>query len=123
MKKNLKILCLSLLLVLVGVVASPQKVQAGPLVCTVNGQYHVPNRSTTMTYLVKVQVNGTIYNGTLWTCDCGSQVITSDVSRYCYPSDCSIGYSAGYPYLPYSYSYYIPSTTYAGVPSTWYNIH
>lgn len=112
MKKNLKILCLSLLLVLIGVVGSPQRVQAGPIVCNVNGQYHISTRSS----LVKVQINGTIYNGTLWTCDCGSQVITSDANRYCYPSQCSIGYSGGY-------SYYIPSTTYAGVPSTWYNIH
>lgn len=125
MKKNLKILCLSLLLVLVGVVGSPQKVQAGPLACPVNGQYHVPNNTRIST--VTVKINSTNYLGTLWKCDCGAEVIGCDYGggSFTYPSLCDLKQSPGYPYLPGSYTYYVPrslSYVYYGTPSDWINV-
>lgn len=123
MKKIFSFLCLSLLLLSVFAIGGNQKAFAGVRRCRVNGEYHIPNTNPQMSYLVKVQINGNIINGTLWTCDCGTQVIATDANCYCYPSQCSIKTSAGYPYLPGSYSYYVPSTTYSGLPSDWQGVH
>lgn len=118
MKKFFKILAMSALLLSLCIVATPQKTTASPAHCKY-GQYHTPNGRGS---IVKAEINGKIINGTCWTCSCGSEVVTTDVYRYFYPSDNYVKKTPGYPYTPGSIAYYTGMSTYSGLPSEWTGI-
>jgi hypothetical protein len=117
MKNTLKPLFISLLLALVLIVGGAQKATATTGDCPY-GTYHEYNTRSG----VKVLINGQYINGTLYTCSCGSEVICTDVNKYCYPSSCTIDHSFGYPYLPGTFQWYVPSALYPGTPSNWTGI-
>lgn len=126
MKKTFQILILSLILTLAGTLGIYQKTSAAGSSCPVHGQYHAPNNTKVST--IAVYVNGTRYTGTLWTCDCGSELICCDYNggSYTYPSLCDKKESWGYPYTPGSYIYYVVKSSsyiYYGTPSNWINVH
>ena len=95
----------------------PTKVNAGTIYCSYwNGQ-HRPDSGTTD---VKVKINGTFYNASLYTCRCGEQVIMCDYSypTYFSPQTATLEYGSGY-------TYYVPNMNYFyyGKPVDWKNVY
>ena len=106
----------------------PTKVNAATIYCSYwNGQ-HKPDTSFNMgIIIVKVKINGTFYNASLYTCLCGEQVIMCDYSypTYFSPQTATLEHSYGYPAFPGSYTYYVPNMNYFyyGKPVDWKNVY
>ena len=121
MKKSLKVLFASLLLTFISIMQFPLNTNAVERNCDLYGQYH---RATSNTSHVKLKLpNGNKVNGTLWTCGCTEQVIVFDYNMHCYVSDCTMDADKGYPYIPGTASFYVPSRVYSGMPSAWKGVN
>lgn len=126
MKKIFKFSCFFLVAVLIiaaGIsqtataAAGPQVTPSVVGVCPINGAQHMGQTKL----FSHVYWNSQMYNGHLYTCACGSEVVCFDANRYFYPNGVAMDHSPGFPVI--GQEWYLPTTTYSGSPSTWYNVH
>lgn len=124
MRKNSKvkgIVCLmvTLFLFAIGTTANPvhakdKGVEVTPnsvVVCPVHGSFHAP--STTSGIKFAFSKGGTVYNGQLYTCECGAQIFYSkDLPGANYYWFNGTWYWAMPYYVPNSFQYIVPSPLY-----------